>query len=136
MKTDFSSLAARLRSPVLETTSRPVQTSPASCVVPMAKNQNLRLDPASATSSTPARSRLRGYLLLGSALLLCPCHLPIVLGLLAGGIGGGAFAAFLSHHMAPVIAFAAVYFVFALWLGQRLLSQAEPTRLPGARSVP
>lgn len=84
--------------------------------------------------------KIRAVLLLGSALLLCPCHLPIVLGLLAGGIGGGigggAFAGFLSHHMAPVIAFAAVYFVFALWLGQKLLSQAGTTRLPGVRSVP
>ena len=49
--------------------------------------------------------------------------------------GGGAFAGFLSHHMAPVIAFAAVYFVFALWLSQKLLSQARTTRPPGVRSV-
>jgi len=80
--------------------------------------------------------KIRAVLLLGSALLLYPCHLPIVLGLLAGGIGGGTFAGFLSNHMAPVIAFAAVYFVFALWLGQKLLSQAGTTRLPGVRSVP
>jgi len=136
MKTDLSPLASGFRPSVPETTSRPVQTSAACCAVPTARNQNLQLDPGTATTSTPARSRLRGYLLLGSALLLCPCHLPIVLGLLAGGVGGGAFAAFLSHHMAPVIGFAAVYFVFALWLGQRLLSQTGATRRPDARSVP
>lgn len=73
--------------------------------------------------------KIRAVLLLGSVLLLYPCHLPIVLGLLAGGIGGGTFAGFLSNHMAPVIA-------FALWLGQKLLSQAGTTRLPGVRSVP
>ena len=131
MKTDLSPLAS-----VPEKTSPSAQTAAPCCAVPAARNHNLQLDPATASSSTPARSRLRGYLLLGSALLLCPCHLPIVLGLLAGGVGGSAFAAFLSHHMAPVIAFAAVYFVFALWLGQKLLSQAQPTRLAGARSVP
>lgn len=35
----------------------------------------------------PAKN-LRAYLLLGSALLLCPCHLPVLLARLAGGVGG------------------------------------------------
>lgn len=73
---------------------------------------------------------LRAYLLLGSALLLCPCHLPVLLALVAGGLGGGAVAGFLGRNMPLVLALATGYFVFALWLGQRLLRrQVTPSAL-------
>jgi mercuric ion transport protein len=70
-------------------------------------------------------SHVRAYLLLGSALLLCPCHLPLLLGLVAGGVGGSAFASFLSQNVALVAVFATAYFVFALWMGRRLLTRNE-----------
>lgn len=66
---------------------------------------------------------LRAYLLLGSAALLCPCHLPILIGLLAGGVGGGAAATFLSQNLVLVAVLVTAYFLFALWLGQRLLTR-------------
>lgn len=78
---------------------------------------------------------VRAYLLLGSALLLCPCHLPVLLALLAGGVGGSAFASFLSQNMTLVVVFATVYFVFALWMGRRLLTRhnACPTQNVGMK---
>ncbi len=35
---------------------------------------------------------LKGYLLLGTAIVACPCHLPLTLGLLAGTSLGGLLA--------------------------------------------
>ncbi|WP_034389027.1 hypothetical protein [Deinococcus sp. YIM 77859] len=75
---------------------------------------------------------LRAYLLLGTAMLLCPCHLPLLLGLLAGGVGGSAFARFLSQNTALVAALATAYFVFALWLGRRLLTRNNACPNPNA----
>ncbi len=80
----------------------------------------------------PAKN-LRAYLLLGSALLLCPCHLPVLLGLLAGGVGGSAFTSFLSQNMALVAIFATLYFVFALWMGRRLLTQDRTCAVPNIK---
>ncbi|WP_231557360.1 hypothetical protein [Deinococcus sp. YIM 77859] len=77
-------------------------------------------------------SHLRAYLLLGSALLLCPCHLPVLLALLIGGFGGGVVAGFLGRTMPLVLALATGYFVFALWLGQRRLKR----QASGAPSTP
>ncbi|GGK38961.1 hypothetical protein GCM10008955_36030 [Deinococcus malanensis] len=81
----------------------------------------------------PARS-LRAYLLLGSALLLCPCHLPLLLGLLAGGVGGSAVATFLSQNMTLVLVFLTAYFLFALWMGQRLLARNKTCPAPNAKT--
>lgn len=64
---------------------------------------------------------VRASLLLGSAVLLCPCHLPVLIALLASSVGGTALAAFLHQNVGPVVAFSTAYFVLALWLGRRLL---------------
>ena len=77
-------------------------------------------------------SHLRADLLLGSALLLCPCHLPVLLTVVAGGLGSGAVAGVLSRNMPLVLALATGYFVFALWLGQRLLRHQASAATPGA----
>lgn len=74
---------------------------------------------------------LRAYLLLGSAVVLCPCHLPFPIGLLAGGVGGSAAATFLSQNLALVPA----YFLFALWMGQRLLARNTTCSILPGRSV-
>ena len=134
---------SRLRNAALKPPSPSPQTFSACCVVPSVKTaelQTVALDPKPINFAPPpaltrsaGSSKLRGYLLLGSAVLLCPCHLPILLALLAGGVGGSAVAGFLSHHLTTVIAFTAVYFVFALWLGQRLLSRRDT---PPQRSTP
>ena len=63
---------------------------------------------------------LKAYLLLGSAVVACPCHLPILLVLLAGtGLGG-----FLSQNLGLVAVGLAGYFILALVLGVRLLGAA------------
>jgi mercuric ion transport protein len=74
---------------------------------------------------------LRAYLLLGSA-LLCLCHLPVLLALVAGGLGGGAAAGFLGRNMPLVLVLATGYFVFALWLDQRLLRRQVTPSAPRA----
>lgn len=66
------------------------------------------------------------------ASLLCPCHLPILLALLAGGLGGEAFAGFLGRNLPLILALATGYFVFALWLGQRLLQRQVTLSAPRA----
>ena len=80
----------------------------------------------------PAKN-LRAYLLLVSALLLCPCHLPVLLAIVAGGVGSSAFASFLSQNMALVLAIATLYFVFALWMGRRLLTQDRTCAVPNVK---
>lgn len=72
------------------------------------------------------------YLLLGSALLLCPCHLPVLLALVAGGLGGNVLAGFLGRNMPLVLALATGYSVFALWVGQRLRRRQASAATPGA----
>lgn len=67
------------------------------------------------------REKLKGYLLLGTALVTCPCHLPIALVLLAGTSLGG----FLSDNFWLVAIGLTGYFVLTLSLGMRLLKTAE-----------
>ncbi|AFZ69711.1 hypothetical protein [Deinococcus peraridilitoris] len=76
--------------------------------------------------------RLHRSLLLGSALLLCPCHLPVLIALLAGGLGGGAVVTFLSQNMAWTMALASLYFILAMWFGTRLLQKEDRAPQPAA----
>ncbi|MBI4317188.1 MAG: hypothetical protein HY675_01755 [Chloroflexi bacterium] len=66
-------------------------------------------------------SKLKGYVLLGTALIACPCHLPITLALLAGTSLGG----FLSDNQALVIIGLSGYFILALFLSFRILAPSE-----------
>lgn len=68
-----------------------------------------------AGSSTP-RS-LKGYFLLGVAFVTCPCHLPLLLAVLAGtGLAGA-----LSQHFWLVFLALSVIFVSSLMYGLKTL---------------
>lgn len=64
---------------------------------------------------------IKGYLLLGSAVVLCPCHLPLVVALLGGTVLGG----LLSGYLLPVSLAATGWFFVAIVLGWRLLHREE-----------
>lgn len=69
---------------------------------------------------------VRGYLALGGALLVCPCHLPILAAVLAG-TGVGAFIAGNQSVLFPILG---VAFAGLLVLGLRALGAAEPSSAP------
>ena len=73
---------------------------------------------------------MAGYVALALALVSCPCHLPLTLGIAAALLGGGTIAAALSEN-AAVFAAAALVFVGSLGLAYRLL-WARPA--PAARA--
>ena len=75
--------------------------------------------------TTPARPKsLKGYLLLGLAIVTCPCHLPILLALFAGtGLAGA-----LSQHFGLAFAALSVIFAVSLFLGLRILKRLEQRR--------
>lgn len=62
-----------------------------------------------------------GYLLAGTALLACPCHLPLTLPLALALLGGTALGPLLAARSDLVIIAAGVYFVAGLVLGLLLL---------------
>ena len=67
------------------------------------------------------RQRLSGYLLLGLAFMTCPCHLPILLGLLAGtGV-----ASLVNEHVGLAVVVLSVLFVPALVLGLAALNRVD-----------
>lgn len=75
------------------------------------------------TTPRPARlgsappGSLKGYLLLGLAFITCPCHLPLLLAVLAGtGLAG-----VLSRHFGVAFLLLTVIFVASLFLGLRAL---------------
>jgi mercuric ion transport protein len=65
--------------------------------------------------------RLKGYGLLAVALVLCPCHLPLLLALL----GGTALGALLAAHLLPAGVLLGGVFVGALAVGSRAL-ESDP----------
>lgn len=66
----------------------------------------------------PAPPRtVKGYLLLGLAFLTCPCHLPILLAVLAGT----GFAGVLSQYLGIAFVALGVIFVVSLVLGLKSL---------------
>jgi mercuric ion transport protein len=60
-----------------------------------------------------------GYLLILTGFLACPCHLPLLLALTAGT----AFGVFLANNAWLTVAVSVAYFVGALALGWRQLTQ-------------
>ncbi len=82
------------------------------------------------TASGPLRQgsasprSLKGYLLLGLAFLTCPCHLLILLAVLAGtGLAG-----VLSQYFGLVFFLLSVVFVTSLVLGLKVLKKSEQRR--------
>jgi mercuric ion transport protein len=66
---------------------------------------------------------IAGYVLAGTALIACPCHLVLILPLVLGLLGGTTLGAALGAHTGWVIAAATVYFVVALAGGIYLLNR-------------
>jgi len=67
---------------------------------------------------------LKGYLLLGLAFVTCPCHLPLLLAILAGtGLAGA-----LSQYFGLAFVALSVIFVVSLFLGLRALRGGEQRR--------
>ena len=64
---------------------------------------------------------VKGYFAIVSALVLCPCHLPI----LAAVLAGTAFGAAISEHFSVIFPLTAIYFVGALFLGVRWMTRSE-----------
>ncbi len=67
--------------------------------------------------------RIVGYLLTGTALIACPCHLVFLLPVALGLLGGTALGAVLAANTGLVVAAATVYFVAALGAGLYLLNR-------------
>lgn len=65
----------------------------------------------------PKSRSLTGYLLLITAALTCPCHLPLLWAIL----GGTALAAFLKQHVVLTVIGLTSVFVFALIGGLKLI---------------
>ena len=64
-----------------------------------------------------ARTSLKGYFLLGLAFVTCPCHLPLLLAVLAGtGLAGA-----LSQHFWLVFLALSVVFLCSLMYGLKAL---------------
>jgi mercuric ion transport protein len=70
------------------------------------------------------QKRRKGYWLLVTAALTCPCHLPIFLALLAGTTLG----AVLRQNVGLVLLGLTVYFVFALMQGLKMLDRQRGRR--------
>ena len=64
---------------------------------------------------------VKGYALVVSALIFCPCHLPIVAAVFAGSMLGSAIA----EHYGLLFPLMAGYFIGALFLGLRLMTRTE-----------
>ncbi len=63
----------------------------------------------------------KGYLMIISALLFCPCHLPILVAVLAGTAVGAA----LGDYQGLLVPVMAAYFVAALFIGVRWMTSAR-----------
>lgn len=69
--------------------------------------------------------KIRGYFLIVTGFLVCPCHLPITLPLLLALTAGTAFGVFLANNVWLIVAVSAAYFVGALALGIHYVGQKE-----------
>ena len=79
----------------------------------------------------PKRRLLGGHLLLITAALTCPCHLPILLAIL----GGTTLAAFVEQHITLVAIGLTGYFLLALIWGLKLIGQRKETQASRERDL-
>lgn len=94
----------------------------------------MTLAPSPLTDAQPVDLERRGRWWLLGAFLLCPCHLPLTLGVLASVLAGTGLGALLHAHavIAGVVITAA--WVLGTGYGLRLIRQAE--RAGGACPLP
>jgi len=94
--------------------------TPAASATPTTPPTDLRPDALTAPPETPgSRRTVAGYGALALALLACPCHLPLTLGLI-GAVAGGTAVAALTSSVA-FFAVATLVFLAALASGWWLL---------------
>ncbi|MCL5950980.1 MAG: hypothetical protein M1132_04530 [Chloroflexi bacterium] len=74
--------------------------------------------------------KIRGYLLIVTGLLACPCHLPITLPLLLALTAGTALGVLLANNIWVIVAVSTMCFVIALALGWRTLTTTEGSTCP------
>lgn len=78
--------------------------------------------------------KFRGYVLVVTAFIACPCHLPITLPLAIGLTSGTAWGAIISQNQAAIYGLFTVYFVGGLALGYWLLTRDHQGRAPRFRA--
>ncbi len=70
-------------------------------------------------------AKARGYFLIVTGFLACPCHLPISLPFLLALTAGNVIAAFIANNVWLIVVASTIYFLGALALGWRFLTQDE-----------
>jgi len=79
----------------------------------------------------PSRSRsLKGWVLLGTGFLTCPCHLAVLAAIFAGTAVGG----YLREYFGLILPLTGLYFIVALIVGIKLLTPAKARQ--GAETIP
>lgn len=74
--------------------------------------------------TAPPPKSLKGYLLLGVAFVTCPCHLPLLMAVLAGtGLAGA-----LSQYFGLAFLVLSVIFLFSLIYGLKVLKASDQGR--------
>ena len=67
--------------------------------------------------ATPTAKSLTGYLWTGLAVLACPCHLPLIIGALAGTTAGALLS---KHWVLGLVGFIALFLVSAAQAWRKL----------------
>ncbi len=80
--------------------------------------------------------KIAGYLLAGTALIACPCHLVLLLPIVLGLLGGTALGATLAANSGWVVAAATVYFALALAGALHLLYRRAGNAKGSGRTPP
>lgn len=77
------------------------------------------------------RGTLRGYLLLATGIVACPCHIPLWFGLIAGTAAG----AFLVANWAWVVPALLAYFAVSVYFGLKVVERGKQGRLATEEGV-
>jgi hypothetical protein len=92
--------------------------------------------PVCATSPTPRQAENRGLIWLIGAFLICPCHLPLTLGVVATVLAGTAIGALVSGHPYMAGGIITSAWLAGTWRGIRHLRSARRERLQVSPIVP
>ncbi len=81
-------------------------------------------------------SRVWGGVLTLTGVIACPCHLPLTLPLIVGGLGGTGIGSFIGANTSLVYGIATGYFIVGIGVGWYLLMRKRASRLaPGAATI-
>jgi hypothetical protein len=79
------------------------------------------------------QKKSRGVLWMLGSFAICPCHLPITLGLLTTVLGGTAVGALVREHIVLAGAIIVTVWAFAMWRGLRLLRDRSACRIRSSK---